>query len=161
MTTRVAVVTSSNSENVFYFKGDLVSFKYYRKSLDHTSSDTMEVFDDFECTIPVVILVSSVIRYEEVTYPLPQPTVVGNTTIDFSVPKVKDYITGTSSITKNYSTQMTGFAIQNDGDSDLSFTINGLTITVKSTDGPWEDAFDPFTSVTITANSAFRAVVKG
>jgi hypothetical protein len=55
---------------------------------------------------------------------------------------------------------MSGFAVQNDGNANLTFTINGLTITVKPTEG-FEDIFEPFTSVQVNATGAFRAVVKG
>lgn len=73
---------------------------------------------------------------------------------------VKDAFEGTASDTKTYQSKMRGFSIQNDGAANLTFTINGLTITVKPTEG-YEDNFDPFTSVQITATGAFRAVVRG
>lgn len=73
---------------------------------------------------------------------------------------VKDYIEGTVNVTRTYGTPMRGFAIQNDGTQNLTFTINGMTIPVKPTQG-WDDTFDPFTTVQINATGAFVAVVKG
>lgn len=72
---------------------------------------------------------------------------------------VKDAFSGVSSITKNYSTFMFGFGIVNDGDSDLTVSINDFNILVKPYES-FDDLFEPFTSVTITATDAFRAVVR-
>lgn len=72
---------------------------------------------------------------------------------------VKDAFSGTTSVTKAYSSQMFGFAISNDGLANLTFTINGLTITVKPGE-LFDDLFEPFTSVVITASGAFRSVVR-
>jgi hypothetical protein len=73
---------------------------------------------------------------------------------------VQDAFADTANVTKTYSSSMSGFAVQNDGTTNLTFTINGLTITVKPTEG-FEDIFEPFTSVQVNATGAFRAVVKG
>lgn len=73
---------------------------------------------------------------------------------------VKDSFEGTISITKTYTSSMRGFSIQNDSTENITFTINGLTIKLKPTEG-FEDYFEPFTSVQITSNGAFRAVVRG
>lgn len=73
---------------------------------------------------------------------------------------VKDAFEGTANTTKTYVSKMQGFSIQNDGAANLTFTIGGLTITVKPTEG-YEDRFDPFTSVQIITTGAFRAVVRG
>ena len=72
---------------------------------------------------------------------------------------IKDAFNGSSTTTKNYLTKMYGFAIVNDGDSDLTVSINSFNIVVKSGES-FDDLFDPFTSVTVTGNSAFRAVVR-
>ncbi|GAB7057344.1 hypothetical protein JCM16163A_40930 [Paenibacillus sp. YK5] len=56
---------------------------------------------------------------------------------------------------------MTGFAIVNrDASTALTFTINGITITVDPKE-PFEGKFDPFTSVTITTTVAYKAIVMG
>lgn len=51
-----------------------------------------------------------------------------------------------------------GFSIANDGANDVTFTINAQTRTVKSGE-TYSALFEPFTSVTITATSAYRAEV--
>lgn len=72
---------------------------------------------------------------------------------------VKDAITGSTTITKGYPTKMFGFGIVNDGTTDLSFTINSFTITVKPHE-TFDDLFEPFTAITITATGPYRAVVR-
>lgn len=51
-----------------------------------------------------------------------------------------------------------GFFISNDGTANLTFTINGTTRTVKPGE-TYQSAFDAFTSLTISATSAYRAEV--
>ena len=72
---------------------------------------------------------------------------------------IKDAFNGSSTVTKNYQTKMYGFAIVNDGESDLTISINSFNIVVKSGES-FDDLFDPFTTVTISGNSAYRAVVR-
>lgn len=72
---------------------------------------------------------------------------------------IKDAFNGSSTTIKNYPTSMYGFAIVNDGDSDLTVSINSFNIVVKSGEA-FDDLFDPFTSLTVSGNSAFRAVVR-
>jgi chitodextrinase len=52
------------------------------------------------------------------------------------------------------------FYINNTGNADLTFTINSITFTVKASE-EFEDIFDPFTQVIITATSTFDANVSG
>lgn len=82
----------------------------------------------------------------------------------YSIPlgtRVKDSFTGSTSVTKTYSSSMRGFTIINDDTTNnLTFTINSLTITVKAGEG-FDGIFDPFTSVTVTTTVPFRAIVKG
>jgi hypothetical protein len=73
---------------------------------------------------------------------------------------VKDSFSGSANVTKPYATQMRGFSLVNDGAPDVTFTIGGKTITVKQNE-TFDALFDPFTSVTVTATGAFRAIVKG
>lgn len=72
---------------------------------------------------------------------------------------VKDAFSGSSTVTKTYQNNMYGFGIVNDGASDLTVTINGFSIVVKSGEA-FDDLFDPFKTLTITGTSAFRAVVR-
>jgi hypothetical protein len=65
---------------------------------------------------------------------------------------------GTASTTKTYTTDMSGFAIINDGLALITFTINGISIEVKPGEG-YSAIFKKFTSVTVSATDAFRATV--
>jgi hypothetical protein len=73
---------------------------------------------------------------------------------------VIDYFAGSANITKALPSGATGFKIANDGDSTLTFTINGLTITVKAGETVSDD-FREFFTVTVTSTVAFRAWVRG
>lgn len=73
---------------------------------------------------------------------------------------VIDYFAGSSNVTKNY-TEATGVSIANDGTTgDLTFTVNGMTITVKAGES-FNDNFAPFNTLTVTTTVAFRATVRG
>lgn len=72
---------------------------------------------------------------------------------------VKDTFSGETSVTKNYQAKMYGFAIVNDGSADLTVTIGAHSFVVKPGEG-FDDLFDPFTSVQVSGDSAFRAVVR-
>ncbi|GCL71798.1 hypothetical protein PN4B1_17030 [Paenibacillus naphthalenovorans] len=74
---------------------------------------------------------------------------------------IKDSWSGSATNTRTFTTPMTGFAIVNrDASTALTFTINGITITVDPKE-PFDGKFDPFTSVTITTTVAYKAVVMG
>ena len=80
---------------------------------------------------------------EQVLYPKILGTFNASTTTIYTCPKVCNV-----------------FAIVNKGAADLTFTINGITITVEVTQA-FEDWFEDFTTVTVTATTAFSAIVKG
>lgn len=65
---------------------------------------------------------------------------------------------GNSDITKDFPTNRYGFSIVNDGDADLTFTINGQTRRVKPGES-YHSLFKAFQSVTINATSFYRAEV--
>ena len=65
---------------------------------------------------------------------------------------------GSANITKTFPSNRYGFSIMNDGTADLTFTINGQTRRVKPGEG-YSALFPAFTSITITATSAYRAEV--
>ncbi|SEC07154.1 chitobiase/beta-hexosaminidase C-terminal domain-containing protein [Paenibacillus sp. GP183] len=69
---------------------------------------------------------------------------------------VKDAWSTTGS--HNFSENMHNFYIKNTGTSDITFTINSITITVKASE-EFEDVFDPFTSMSISGTSTFTANV--
>jgi hypothetical protein len=68
----------------------------------------------------------------------------------------REPFSGTANITKIFSKSMNGFCISNDGSSDLTFTIDGDTYTVKSNE-VFTEPFSPFTHVMITTTVPFRA----
>lgn len=65
---------------------------------------------------------------------------------------------GSANISKTFTSARYGFSVVNDGTTDLTFTINTQTRTVKPGES-YHALFEPFTSVTITATSAYRAEV--
>jgi hypothetical protein len=65
---------------------------------------------------------------------------------------------GSSNVTKTFTSERWGFAVVNDGTADLTFTINGQTRKVLPGEG-YSALFEPFTTVTISATSAYRAEV--
>ncbi|WP_368657359.1 chitobiase/beta-hexosaminidase C-terminal domain-containing protein [Metabacillus halosaccharovorans] len=72
---------------------------------------------------------------------------------------VKDFFVGSSHMTKTYEEEMMGLKITNDDEStDLTFTIHGITISIKAKE-TFEGKFTPFKTVTIHSNVSFRAIV--
>ncbi|TWT04591.1 hypothetical protein [Planomicrobium sp. CPCC 101079] len=65
---------------------------------------------------------------------------------------------GSATETKTFSDARYAFSIANDGIANVSFTINGQTRKVFPGESYYA-LFDAFTSVTITATSAYRAEV--
>jgi hypothetical protein len=51
-------------------------------------------------------------------------------------------------------------SIVNDGNSDLTFTVNNITITVKSNE-TYNDDFEDFNTITVNSNIAHRIVARG
>lgn len=65
---------------------------------------------------------------------------------------------GSTDEVKTFPADRYGFSIVNDGETDVVFTINGNTRTVR----PYESysaLFEPFTAVDIVTTSAYRAEV--
>ncbi|MDF2789824.1 MAG: hypothetical protein K0S80_2922 [Neobacillus sp.] len=65
---------------------------------------------------------------------------------------------GSATVTTPFATERNGFGIKNDGDTPLTFTINGQTRTVLQKESYYA-VFEPFTSVLIATTGAFRAEV--
>ncbi len=65
---------------------------------------------------------------------------------------------GNADETKTFESSRRGFNIVNDGDADLTFTINGTTRRVKASES-YSGAFDPFTEVSIVTTVPYRAEV--
>jgi hypothetical protein len=68
----------------------------------------------------------------------------------------KDYWEGSANITKTFASNRSGLVISNDGSSNLTALVNGMTFTLKPTE-VLEERFEPFTQVVITTTSAYRA----
>ena len=104
--------------------------------------------------VPIEQYVLSAGLYVPVSAVNPLPVVVSGS-------KTKDYFYGTTTITKDYTeSPMIGIDITNDGIDSLTYTINGMVITLLAGEADSRD-FDTFTSVTVTTAVAFRAWVRG
>lgn len=73
---------------------------------------------------------------------------------------VIDYFAGTATVTHALPSGATGIMIANDGASALTFTVNGLTMTVNQNEMIDCD-FREFFSITVTTTVAFRCWVRG
>ncbi|MEK3991718.1 chitobiase/beta-hexosaminidase C-terminal domain-containing protein [Robertmurraya sp. FSL R5-0851] len=72
---------------------------------------------------------------------------------------IKDYFEGSANTQKTYGEDMIGFSITNNHETErLTFTINGITIPVKSKQR-FRGKFTPFKTVTITTTVPFEATV--
>ncbi len=82
-----------------------------------------------------------------------------NQNVSLSGRVIKKMWNGNSTTIETFETAMQGFSIVNDGESDITVLINSLTFTVKSGED-FNGVFDPFTTVTITTTSPYRAFVR-
>ena len=67
----------------------------------------------------------------------------------------KQPFSGSTNQTITFASKMRGLVVSNDVLTDLSFTLNGATYTVKGGE-VFEELFDPFTEVVITAQGEYR-----
>lgn len=75
--------------------------------------------------------------------------------------RVIDYVAASANTTKTYVVNSVyGLKIKNDGASDITLTVNGITMTIKASE-VLEEAFQPTNTFTITASVAFRCWVRG
>lgn len=84
---------------------------------------------------------------------------------DFYVPVItgghaRAPFSGSSSITRSFTSPMQGLVLSNDGNADLSFIIGADTYTVRAGE-VFQATFDPFSQVSINANVPFRGYVLG
>jgi len=73
--------------------------------------------------------------------------------------EVQQYLSGAVTHTYELTYSATSFCIINDGVSALTFTINGLTITVNDGES-FDEKFDLFNEIIITTTVAYRAIVR-
>lgn len=72
---------------------------------------------------------------------------------------VKDVFSASKNVTKEYETEMFGVGIVNDGLSDVTVKINGLSILIKPGES-FDDLFEPFKKIQFIATGSFRAVIR-
>jgi hypothetical protein len=78
-----------------------------------------------------------------------------------NVIKLIDYISASANTTKTYSSKnVYGLKIKNDGASSITVTVNGLVMTILTTE-TFEEAVQPTDTFTITGSIAFRCWVRG
>lgn len=70
-----------------------------------------------------------------------------------------DSFGGSADVTKTYETKKFGVAVINLGTSDLTFTVNDITIPVYPGTA-FSSLFEGFTKITINATSSFDCVIK-
>lgn len=73
---------------------------------------------------------------------------------------VRDATSGTGNRTWNIAKTAREITISNTGAAALTFTIEGITVTVDA-DEVYTDLFESFNQVVIAASGAWKAVVRG
>lgn len=74
--------------------------------------------------------------------------------------KAKESFNGSANVTHTFTDTMNGIRVYNSGASDLTYTINTISVVVKAGETSQLE-FDEFTAVTITTTTAFSAVGLG
>lgn len=72
---------------------------------------------------------------------------------------VVDSFEGSGDYTYTSTEPLRGVAIVNDGEADLTLTVNGITTTVKGGE-MFDECYRVFTIVTITTTSTYRALLR-
>lgn len=72
---------------------------------------------------------------------------------------IRDIWSGSANVTKTFDAPVQTFSIVNDGDADITVNIHDFSFVIKSTES-FEGKFSPFSTITITTTSAYRAYVK-
>jgi hypothetical protein len=67
---------------------------------------------------------------------------------------------GNANTEKTFKGEMISLYLANDGTSDVDFTINGFTFTIKAGE-EFDEILDPFKKISITTTSNYRAWVRG
>lgn len=68
----------------------------------------------------------------------------------------KEPFTGSTTVNHTFTQPMREFFISNDGESDLTITINNMSFTVYAL-STFDEAFEPFTQVKITTAMPYQA----
>jgi len=72
---------------------------------------------------------------------------------------IQEYFSGSTTATHTLKHKSRSIALANDGATDLTVTINNITITVKVGEY-FEDVFELFETVKVTTTSAYRLIVR-
>lgn len=81
----------------------------------------------------------------------------GTVTVNSPIPVASQQYSGSSNTTITFTEDQHSFVISNDGNADLTITINGNSYTVKAGE-VFEENFQPFTSVAVVTSVAYRAL---
>jgi hypothetical protein len=73
--------------------------------------------------------------------------------------RAQEFFSGTGNFSKQFSGFREDLVLINDGNADLSFIAGLTTFTLKSGE-VFDEAIDPFNSISITATGAFRGYVR-
>lgn len=74
--------------------------------------------------------------------------------------KVRDNVETSVGVTRTYATPMYSILLINDSATDMTLTVNGMTMTLHNGD-VLDENFAPFTTFTTTAINAYRMWVRG
>jgi hypothetical protein len=88
----------------------------------------------------------------------PQHGLAGAASVHVIGTLVHDAWEGSSTTTRNLTKQCVGVNLKNDGTSDIVLNINDLSITIKAGEH-YSAKFQPFTVLTLTTTSPYRAEV--
>lgn len=75
--------------------------------------------------------------------------------------RVKQVFSGSANLTNQACTQANALVVFNDSGADMTVTVNGITWTIKATDMPFDEFFEPFNSFSVTTTGAFRIYTRG
>lgn len=80
--------------------------------------------------------------------------------INVSHPVIKEVVTGSTAVTKTYTDPMQSILIINDGNLALTLVVGAIVLSVGVGE-TFDEYFPAFTSFTVNATTAFRAIVRG
>lgn len=76
--------------------------------------------------------------------------------------KVQRVVTGTATQTITLTDYCNSVCLFNDGGADVTLAIGGITFVSHPGDAPFDECFEPFKTIVITATSAnYRLVIRG
>lgn len=73
--------------------------------------------------------------------------------------RAQEFFSGSGDFSRNFGSSREELVIINDGNEDLSFIAGATSFTLKPGE-VFDEAINPFDSLTITANGSFRGYVR-